>query len=61
MIGDVDGDGEVTIADVARLVDYLLTDGSTSGNPEAADCDSDGIVTISDVALLIDYLLKGIW
>ena len=61
VIGDVDGDGEVTIADVARLVDYLLTDGSTSGNPEAADCDSDGIVTISDVALLIDYLLKGSW
>ena len=61
VIGDVDGDGEVTIADVARLVDYLLTDGATSGNAEAADCDNDGIVTISDVTLLIDYLLKGTW
>lgn len=61
VIGDVDGDGEVTITDLTDMIDYLLTSGASSGNPEAADCDGDGIVTISDVTLLIDFLLKGTW
>ena len=52
--GDVDGDGQVTISDVARLIDLLLT-GATEASA-AADVDGDGVVTISDVARLIDKL-----
>ena len=52
--GDVDGDGQVTIADVTALIDLLLS-GTGDSNP-AADVDGDGVVTISDVARLIDKL-----
>ncbi len=52
--GDVDGDGQVTIADVTALIDLLLS-GTGDSNP-AADVDGDGVVTISDVASLIDLL-----
>lgn len=59
--GDVDGDGEVTIADATALIDYLLTDGSTGGDPVGADCNLDGNVTIADITALIDRLLLGRW
>ena len=59
--GDVDGDGNVNIADVTALIDYLLS-GNVSGiNVSAADCNLDGKVNISDVTSLIDYLLSGTW
>ena len=57
--GDVDGDGNVSIADVTTLIDMLLS-GDTAGN-EAADCDGDGQISIADVTTLIDYLLSGSW
>ena len=59
--GDVDGDGEVAIADVSKLIDYLLSGNSSGVNLQAADCDNDGEVSISDVSKLIDYLLTGNW
>ena len=56
--GDVDGNNEVSIADVTALIDILLG----SGEPTtAADCNLDGEVGISDVTALIDYLLSGSW
>ena len=57
--GDVNGDGNVTIADVTALIDMLLT-GNTEGNA-AADCNLSGNVNIADVTALIDYLLGGSW
>lgn len=56
--GDVDGDTNVSIADVTALIDILLT-GQTA--PASADCDLNGEVGISDVTTLIDYLLTGNW
>jgi hypothetical protein len=56
--GDVDRDGNVNIADVTTLIDYLLS-GQTA--PATADCDKDGNVNIADVTTLIDYLLSGSW
>ena len=56
--GDVDGDGNVNIADVTALIDILL---AGSEAPAAADCDLDGTVNIADVTSLIDYLLSGNW
>ena len=56
--GDVNGDGEVSIADVSALIDCLL--GNDTVFSEAnADVDRDGEIGISDVAMLIDYLLSG--
>ena len=56
--GDVDGDGNVNIADVTTLIDYLL---SGTEAPASADADKDGNVNIADVTTLIDYLLSGNW
>lgn len=58
VIGDVDGNGEVGIADVTALIDILL--GGLEA-PAAADCNNDDIVNVSDVTALIDYLLSGAW
>lgn len=53
--GDVNGDQDVTIADVSALIDLLL-DG-TSNYPAGADVNGDGYMTIADVSALIDMLL----
>ena len=58
IIGDVNGDGQVTIKDVTDLIDYLLS-GSGDINPDAADCSQDGNITIKDVTDLIDLLLQN--
>lgn len=59
--GDVDNSGEVGIADVTALIDYILTNNYTGLNLDAADCDENGEVDIADVTALIDYILVGQW
>lgn len=58
VIGDVDGNGRVDIADVSTLIDMLLT-GDDVSTQQSADVDQDGEVNIADVAALIDKLLSG--
>lgn len=52
--GDVDGDGEITSADVTALSRYTAGWGGeyTPADPAAADVDGDGEVTSADVAAL---------
>ena len=57
VIGDVNGDGVLTIKDVTDLIDYLLGS-SASINPIGADVNQDGGITIKDVTDLIDMLLN---
>ena len=57
LVGDVNGDGAVTIADVTMLIDYLL--GSADVDLAASDVNGDGEVSIADVTALIDVLLNG--
>ena len=57
-LGDVNMDGDVNIADVTALIDYLLAGGEV---PEEANCNLDEAVNIADVTALIDYLLSGNW
>jgi len=52
--GDVNRDGEVTIADVNAIVDVILN----SGYLEAADVNGDGEVTIADVNAVVDIILN---
>ncbi len=59
--GDVNGDNDVTIADVSALIDYLLTGDATDISLTAANCNGDDDVSIADVSALIDYLLTGSW
>ncbi len=53
---DLDGDGEVSIADAETITDYLLGKGNI--DTEAADIDGDGEVTIADVTALIQKILE---
>lgn len=56
-LGDVNEDGKVNIADVTRLIDYLLGDTTAPFNATAADVNSNGDINIADVTALIDLLL----
>ena len=55
--GDVDGDGQVGISDVADLIDLILSGTATIESCPAADVDGDGRISIADVSELIDILL----
>ena len=57
MMGDVDGDGSITIADVTALIDMLLEGRTNIADCPAADYDGDSSITVADVTALIDYLL----
>ena len=59
MLGDVNGDGNVTISDVTALIDYLLSGDEGSVLMINCDVNKDGKVAISDVTALIDLLLSG--
>ena len=58
IVGDVDGNSRVDIADVSALIDLLLG-GSDTSTPQSADVDRDGSISIADVSALIDMLLSG--
>ena len=53
--GDVNGDGEVNIADVNAVLDAILSTHVTS----SCDVNGDDEVNIADVNALIDYILTG--
>ena len=57
ILGDVNEDGEVSIADVSDLIDYLLGNDIVI-NMDAANVDGDSEVSIADVSALIDMLLE---
>ena len=59
--GDVNGDENVSIADVTALIDYLLSHDATNVNLDNADCNQDQNISIADVTALIDYLLSHTW
>lgn len=59
MIGDVNKDGSVNIADVTALIDYLLNGDGSSIDLEAANVAQDGDINIADVTALIDRLLSS--
>lgn len=58
-LGDVNNDGNVNIADVTALIDYLLAGDASSVNLDAANVNGDSGVNIADVTALIDLLLSG--
>ena len=59
--GDVNNDGNVDIADVTALIDYLISFDASVINLQAANCNQDSHISIADVTALIDYLLNGTW
>lgn len=55
-VGDVNGDGTVSIADVTALIDLLLGS-DTADATMLSDVNLDGGITIADLTALIDHLL----
>ena len=59
IVGDVNGDGEVSIGDVTALIDILLSGQADADTRVRADVNGDGEVSIGDVTALIDILLRS--
>lgn len=57
-IGDINGDGRLSIGDVTSLISSLLDEDTASLERALADVNGDGNINISDVTALIDKLLN---
>ena len=58
IVGDVNNDGTVDVADVTALINYILGDKETvTINTEAADVNHDDTIDVSDVTALINQIL----
>ncbi len=55
LMGDVNGDREINIADVNAVIDMILGDGDYAG----ADVNGDGEINIADINAVIDIILSG--
>ena len=59
--GDINLDGDVTIADAVILNKYLVGSSSLSeASQKNADCDKDGKLTSSDTLVILDYVVGSI-
>ena len=58
ILGDVNEDGEMSIADVTALIDHLLGSAVSPFNAAAADVDGDGEISVADVSALIDLIME---
>ena len=59
IIGDVNKDKVVNIADVTALIDFLLSNDDTNIDRVAANVNGDNDINIADVTALIDKLLNS--
>ena len=62
-LGDINGDGEVNVTDIAMLISYLLggvyTDTPTEEQLELADFNDDGTIDVNDIVAMINSILEG--
>lgn len=57
LVGDLNGDNLLTIADVTALVNFLIGRDGTKYDYTVADVNDDGMVTIADVTALVNLIL----
>lgn len=55
-LGDVNGDGNIDMADVLSILSYLLGEVLGDFGAAAADMNDDSIVTVTDALLLLDLI-----
>ena len=58
-VGDVNGDGEVNIADVNKLIDIIMGGFANYDTRHRSDVNYDSEINIADINSIIDYLLGG--
>ncbi|MEW5994328.1 MAG: S8 family serine peptidase [Candidatus Zixiibacteriota bacterium] len=56
--GDVDCNGQINIADLTLLVDYLFRGGGPI-DPRGGDVDGSGGINVADITYLVAYLFQG--
>ena len=59
ILGDVNGDGSVSITDITTLVDAILIGIPQNTDTSIYDINGDGDITISDVTVLVEMILNG--
>ena len=55
--GDANGDDEVSVTDIALVVNYILSLGNDGFNIYGADANGDGQVTVTDIGVIVDMIL----
>ena len=58
-VGDVNGDNEITIADVNAIIEILLGGFANYDRRHRSDTNYDGEISISDLNVIVNYLLGG--
>ena len=58
-IGDVNGDGQVSVTDVMAMVGYVLGSVDSGFVAENADINGDGQISVTDVMALVNKILQG--
>lgn len=58
LLGDVNGDGVITIADANAIVNYYLGNTVESFNAGVADVNGDGEITVSDANVIVNMFLE---
>ena len=59
LLGDVNGDWTISVADVMVLINYILDLNTDTFIIENADVNGDGSISVSDVTALVDLILEG--
>ena len=57
--GDADGSGNINIADIVYMVNYIFKNGPPPQDASGGDVDCDQSVTIADVVYFINYIFRG--
>ena len=58
-LGDVNGDGAITVTDVMLLVNHILAHVNENFIEENADINGDGTITVTDVMVLVKMVLNN--
>jgi hypothetical protein len=56
--GDVNQDGEVTVADVNAVIDVILGTAADEDLRRRADVNRDGEVSLADINSVVDYIVE---
>lgn len=59
VLGDVNADGEVNLADINALIDIILTGRGNEDTMARADVNADGEINVADINFLINLIMKG--